>query len=231
MRLAIIPARGGSKRIPGKNIRPFCEQPIIAYSIQTAIASTLFDRILVSTDSDEIATIAREYGAEVPFLRSSQTADDYSTLIDVLQEVVSQLASLGETYQEICCLLPTAPLVTAERLHDAYRLFTERGYDSVFPIVRFGYPIQRALSLTDAGDLMMQHPEYYTSRSQDLPASYHDAGQFYWFRPAPCFAAGRLFTDHCGGIEVSELEVQDIDTQTDWQLCELKFKLQRRTPC
>jgi len=219
MRLALIPARGGSKRIPGKNIRPFCGKPILAYSIQTAQASGLFDRILVSTDSDDIAEVARQYGAEVPFLRSAHNADDHADLLSVIREVVEQLQTEGESYAEVCCLLPTAPLVTAACLQQAHGLFQREGYDCVFPMVRFGYPIQRS------GGVSMLQPEFYSSRSQDLPPAFHDAGQFYWLRPAPCLAAGRLFTEHAGGVEISELAAQDIDNETDWALCELKYKL------
>jgi len=225
MRLALIPARGGSKRIPGKNIRSFCGKPILAYSIQTAQASGLFDRILVSTDSADIAEVARQYGAEVPFLRSARNADDHAGLLSVIQEVVEQLQATGDVYSEVCCLLATAPLVTASSLQQAHALFLKEGYDSVFPMVRFGYPIQRALSLSPSGAVSMLQPEFYSYRSQDLPSAFHDAGQFYWLRPAACFAAGRLFTDHSGGIEISELAAQDIDNETDWALCELKYQL------
>ncbi len=225
MRLALIPARGGSKRIPGKNIRFFCGKPILAFSIQTAQASCLFDRILVSTDSDDIAEVARQYGAEVPFLRSAHNADDHADLLSVIREVVEQLQSEGESYDEVCCLLPTAPLVTAACLQQAHGLFQREGYDCVFPMVRFGYPIQRALGLTPSGAVSMLQPEFYPSRSQDLPPAFHDAGQFYWLRPAACLAAGRLFTEHAGGVEISELAAQDIDNETDWALCELKYKL------
>lgn len=225
MRLAIIPARGGSKRIPGKNIRPFCGRPILAYSIQAARDSNLFDRIIVSTDSPQIAEVARQYGAEVPFWRSATASDDYATLLDALQEVVSQLARHGEHYDEICCLLPTAPLVTAKRLQQAHTLLEQDNYDAIFPIVRFGYPIQRALGQDKDGRVAMLQPEHYGTRSQDLPAAFHDAGQFYAFRPGPCFAAGRMFTDNSAGIEISELEAQDIDSETDWALCELKYQL------
>ncbi|BAK78296.1 acylneuraminate cytidylyltransferase [Pseudogulbenkiania sp. NH8B] len=225
MRLAIIPARGGSKRIPGKNIRPFCGRPILAYSIQAARDSDLFDRIIVSTDSPQIAEVARLYGAEVPFWRSETNSDDYATLLDVLQEVLGQLAERGEHYAEVCCLLPTAPLVTAKRLQQAHTLLEQKGYDAIFPIVRFGYPIQRALRQTEDGHVAMLQPEHYRTRSQDLPTAFHDAGQFYSFRPEPCFAAGKMFTDNSGGIEISELEAQDIDGETDWALCELKYQL------
>lgn len=228
MRLAIIPARGGSKRIPGKNIRPFCGKPILAYSIQTARDSGLFDRIIVSTDSPKIAEVACQYGAEVPFWRSPTTSDDYATLLDVLQEVVRQLAQQGVHYDEVCCLLPTAPLVTAKHLQQAHSLLEQNGYDAVFPIVRFGYPIQRALGQDEDGRVAMLQPQHYRSRSQDLSPAFHDAGQFYWFRPEPCFAAGRMFTDNSGGTEISELEAQDIDTETDWALCELKYQLRQK---
>lgn len=228
MKLALIPARGGSKRIPGKNIRLFCGQPILTYSIAAVRESGLFDRVIVSTDSPQIADVARQYGAEVPFLRSEQASDDHAPLLDVMREVVAQLAADGEVYDQLCCVLPTAPLVTVRRLQQAYELFVQKGLDAVFPIVRFGYPIQRALTLSPNGLVSMLQPEQYLTRSQDLAPTYHDAGQFYWLRTAPCFASGRVFTDNCGGIEIPELEAQDIDNETDWQLCELKYQLLRK---
>ncbi|UXY15554.1 pseudaminic acid cytidylyltransferase [Chitiniphilus purpureus] len=226
-RLALIPARGGSKRIPYKNIRDFCGRPILAYSIAAAFDSDLFAEVMVSTDDERIAQVAREHGALVPFLRSPQTADDHAGLLDVLREVLDVYAAQGRTFQQVCCLLPTAPLVTPARLREAHEVLAREDFDAVFPAVRFGYPIQRALRRADDGRVHMLQPEHYASRSQDLPPALHDAGQFYWLHPERCLAAGRIFTGNSGAIEIPELEAQDIDTETDWALAELKYRLRR----
>ncbi|GLS03841.1 pseudaminic acid cytidylyltransferase [Chitiniphilus shinanonensis] len=224
-RLALIPARGGSKRIPHKNIRDFCGKPILAYSVAAAFESGLFTEVMVSTDDERIAQLAREHGALVPFLRSPENANDYAGLMDVLREVLSGYAEQGRSFQQVCLLLPTAPLVTPARLREAHQMLEREDFDTVFPTVRFGYPIQRALQRGGDGRVHMIQPEHYASRSQDLPPASHDAGQFYWLRPERCLAAGRLFTDNSGAIEIPETEAQDIDTETDWALAELKYRL------
>jgi N-acylneuraminate cytidylyltransferase len=218
--LCIIPARGGSKRIPRKNIRNFLGKPIIAYSIKACQESGLFDRIVVSTDDQEIAKVAKAYGAEVPFLRSVENSDDYATTIDVIEEVYQRL---GNEYDEVCCVYTTAPLLKSEHLQEAARLLAEGKFDSVFPVVRFGFPIQRAVSRSETGKITMFQPEHQATRSQDLPAAYHDAGMFYWFRPAVVLAKRRMWTDHSGSIVLPEHQVQDIDTETDWILAEQKY--------
>ncbi|TJZ77297.1 pseudaminic acid cytidylyltransferase [Chitiniphilus eburneus] len=226
-RLALIPARGGSKRIPHKNIRDFCGKPILAYSIAAAFESGLFTEVMVSTDDERIAQLAREHGALVPFMRSRENANDFAGLMDVLREVLGAYRAQGREFREVCCLLPTAPLVTPLRLREAHEVFQREDFDAVFPAVRFGYPIERALRCGGDGRVHMLQPEHYASRSQDLPPALHDAGQFYWLHPERCLAAGRIFTENSGAVEIPELEAQDIDTETDWALAELKYRLRR----
>lgn len=226
--VAIIPARGGSKRIPRKNIRPFLGKPIIAYSIETALQSRLFDEVMVSTEDDEIAGLALQYGAKVPFRRSDKTSDDYATTIDVLLEVLTAYQSQGQVFEFGCCIYPTAPFITIDLLGRAWQMMTGHAYDTVFPVLRFSHPIQRALKLEGIRTSMFW-PEHYASRSQDLEPAYHDAGQFYWFNVQILKEKRRLYTDNTGGIVLSELEAHDIDTLEDWASAEFKFRDFRHT--
>jgi N-acylneuraminate cytidylyltransferase len=223
--LAIIPARGGSKRIPRKNIRPFLGRPIIGWSIESAVESGLFDTVMVSTDDGEIAEIAIAAGADVPFLRSPETSNDHAGLIEVLAEVVAAFRAQGQEFDLVCCLLPTAPLVTPKRLAEGRALLSSDGFDAVFPVVRFGYPIQRALHRDQTGGTRMIDPSSYAVRSQDLVPAYHDAGQFYWLKSRLCRIGTSIFAENAGSLLISELEAQDIDTEEDWRLCELKYRL------
>lgn len=223
--LAIIPARGGSKRIPHKNIKPFLGKPIIAYSIKSAIDTKLFDEIMVSTDDEEIANIARLEGASVPFLRSVDNANDFATLADVMVEVVNSYKAIDKEFDLICCLLPTAPLVTSRDLLSAYDQLVKSDFDSICPVVAFSYPIYRSLYLDEKGILKMNWPEYRFSRSQDLPTAYHDSGTFYWIRRDSLLKDKKLFSDNGTAIVLDEMRVQDIDTETDWALAEMKYKL------
>lgn len=222
--LCIITARGGSKRIPRKNIRDFLGKPIMAYSIEAAFHSLLFDEVMVSTDDDEISEIAKKYGAKVPFMRSPETSDDFATTADVLLEVIGIYNKKGITYDYGCCIYPTAPFITSEKLQSAYAMMRENNLNSVFPVVRFGYPIQRAFRLQN-GRISMFQPENLNKRSQDLEAAYHDAGQFYWFNISDFFNERKLFTSNSGAIVIDETEVQDIDSETDWKLAEMKYQL------
>ncbi|WP_337042013.1 pseudaminic acid cytidylyltransferase [Emticicia sp. 17c] len=222
--LAIIPARGGSKRIPRKNIKDFCGQPIIAYSIKAAIASGIFDDIMVSTDDPEIAAISVQYGATVPFLRSAENANDFATTAAVLTEVLENYSAAGKTYQYACCIYPTAPFVTAQKLKDAYALLKNRNFDSVLTIQPFSFPIQRAF-YKEQDTVKWVAPEYALTRSQDLPKTFHDVGQFYFFNAGNFLTSKQLITANSGAIEVNELEAQDIDNETDWKLAEMKFRL------
>lgn len=226
-RLAIITARGGSKRIPGKNRKEFCGKPIIAYSIEAALASGLFDTVMVSTDDPQIAALAREYGAEVPFMRSEQTAGDYATTNDVLLEVIETYDLLGEHFEEACCLYPTAPFVTADRLKNAVERLEESDADTLIPVVGFSYPPQRAMIVRD-GRLVFEYPQYLDSRSQDLEPHYHDAGQFYVFRVDAFRRNKRLMVGSILPYEISEMEVQDIDNYTDWEIAEIKYRRMRQ---
>lgn len=224
MNLAIITARGGSKRIPRKNSRPFLGKPIIAYSIETALASGLFDTVMVSTEDDEIADIAQHYGALVPFRRTSRTADDFATTADVLTEVLTRYAALGQNFTYACCLYPTAPFVTQSLLQQAFDRLIAGGFDCVFPVQRFSFPVQRAVTF-EGDKLAWLQPEYALTRSQDLTPAFHDAGQFYAFDVAAFGRTGRLLTDNTSGIEIQEMQAHDIDTETDWQVAEFKYRL------
>lgn len=217
--IAIITARGGSKRIPQKNIRPFCGKPILAYSVEAALQSGIFDEVMVSTDSEEIAAVARAYGAHVPFLRSAVTSNDYATTNDVLAEVLEQYAERGMHFASMCCLYPTAPFVTAQKLRQAAQLMAE-GAQSVMPVVAYSFPPQRGLVMK-AGKLEYQYPAYQLARSQDLEPVYHDCGQFYFYR----LGADNSFVDgNYTGIILPETEVQDIDNLSDWEIAELKYQ-------
>lgn len=217
--LAIIPARGGSKRIPRKNIKDFLGKPIIAYSIETALKSNLFEEVMVSTDDEEIAGISKKYGASIPFYRSQKTADDFAILQDVIDETLAEYKKTGREFELCCCILPTAPFVNVEMLVKGLKLLENENFDSVKPIIRFSYPIQRALKLT-GNQIKMFHPEYYTTRSQDLPPAYYDAGQFYWMKAKSGLRNGKK-----GAIIISELDAHDIDTEEDWAIAEWKYKL------
>jgi len=215
--IAIIPARGGSKRIPRKNIKDFLGKPIIAYSIEAAVNSGLFDEVMVSTDDAEIAEVAKKYGAKVPFMRSAKNAGDYATLSEVLEEVEKEYASLGKQFDFTCCILPTTPLLTAGLLKNALKKIKMHSGDSIRPIVRFSYPVQRCFRF-NGQSVELMYPEYSTSRSQDLEPAYHDAGMFYFSRYGTHLKGPvRL------GIEISEMECQDIDSEFDWEMAELKY--------
>ena len=222
--LCIIPARGGSKRIPRKNIKEFIGKPIIVYSIETAIATRLFNEVMVSTDDVEIAEVAKKFGAKVPFMRSAETASDYATTADVLKEVVLKYKELGEEYDNFCCFYATAPLVHSKDVVAAFERLQQNDFTCVYPVVQFGYPIWRCLDIAEDGTMKRHWPEYENSRSQDLPKEYHDTGTFYWYKTKEWLAGDVKI----GGIIVDETSIQDIDTETDWKLAEMKFKLLNR---
>ena len=222
--IAIITARGGSKRIPRKNIKEFCGKPILAYSIEAAVASGIFDTVMVSTDDEEIAEIAKKYGAQVPFYRSEKTANDYATTNDVLQEVLAEYEKRGEQFDAICCIYPTAPFVTGEKLKQAMELLTEQNADSVMPVVRFDFPPQRCVVL-DNGFLKFKWEEYRNARSQDLEPFYHDVGQFYCLKADSYMEQRNLVMEKTVPFILPESEVQDIDTEEDWKVAEVKFKM------
>ncbi len=221
--VAIITARGGSKRIPGKNIKEFCGKPILAYSIEAAVNSGCFDTVMVSTDSEEIAKIARQYGAEVPFLRSGWTAGDFATTADVIEEVLSEYEKRNTYFDTFCCIYPTAPFLTGEILRDAAQIMEERGSDAVVPVVRFSFPPQRCFVEKD-GMLAYKWPEFRSSRSQDLEPLYHDAGQFYLVKTAAFQNEHTVVPERTSPIILPESKVQDIDNPEDWVIAEEKFK-------
>jgi len=223
--LAIIPARGGSKRIPGKNIRDFCGRPILSYSIQAARECGIFEEVMVSTDDDRIAEIGRQFGAVVPFMRSAATADDRTPLAEAILEVLLAYEARGKNFDNICCILATAPFLTHEDIKKAYSEFLAGGYDSVFPVVRFGYPIFRALRF-EGGKVSMFWPENRDSRSQDFELAFHDAGAFYWAKVDALKSECTLFMANSGGLVVSEALAQDIDTEEDWRIAEIKYRIQ-----
>ncbi len=220
--IAIITARGGSKRIPEKNIRLFCGKPIIAYGIEAAINSGLFDVVMVSTDDEKIARIAKENGAQVPFFRSEENSNDYAGTADAVAEVIEDYGKSGEEFDIICCIYPTAPFVTAEKLQKGYRFIDMDEYDAVLPVVRFGFPPQRAF-IERNGFVEYQYPEFAMMRSQDLEPIYHDCGQFYYVKSS-AFAKNRMMIQkRTKAIIVPESEAQDIDVLEDWKIAEMKY--------
>lgn len=222
--LCIIPARGGSKRIPRKNIRKFLNKPIIEYSISKALESKLFDVVMVSTDDSEIAEIAKLAGADVPFLRSVKNSNDHAGTAEVILEVLEEYSKTDRKFDFVCCIYPTAPFVTVENLQIAYKMLNNEKTEGVFPIVKYSYPVQRSLEILD-NRVYMVHPENYQARSQDLKPIYHDSGQFYFLQCNSFSDQKKLFLKNSMFIELSELEVQDIDNEGDWKLAELKYKL------
>lgn len=224
MKLAVIPARGGSKRIPHKNIREFCGKPIIAYSILAAQQSGCFDKIIVSTDHDEIAAVAREYGAETPFTRPVELSNDYAGTIPVIKHAIEWFLSQGVSPSAVCCIYATAPFLTAEDLRLGFEKLIATGSDYVFSLTNYPFPIQRAVRLTSNGRLAMFQPEKFNTRSQDLEAAYHDAGQFYWGSCAAFLSELSLFSEAATPILLPRYRVQDIDTLEDWKHAELMFR-------
>ncbi len=226
--LCVIPARGGSKRIPRKNVRPFAGRPMIAWSIETARASGLFDRVVVSTDDTEIAAVARESGAEVPFLRPAELANDIAGTDAVIGHALEWFAAQGETVEEFCCIYATAPFLCAEDLRRGLELLREREAATVFSVTSFPSTIFRALEIAGDGRLRMFWPENFTRRSQDLPAAYHDAAQFYWGHTRRYLLERRLFSTNSVPVVLPRHRVQDIDTPEDWALAENLFAALRQ---
>lgn len=222
--VAIITARGGSKRIPRKNIKPFLGQPIISYSIKSALEAGIFDEVMVSTDDQEIAEVSLKLGAKVPFMRSAENSNDFAGTAEVIIEVINQYKNIARDFDTACCIYPTAPFVTAEKLQRAYEILRKEEADSVLPITEFSYPILRSVKITSEGRIAMNWPEYYSSRSQDLPKSYHDCGQFYFLNVESLLHHKKLFMPGSVPIVVPETEVQDIDNETDWKIAEMKYR-------
>lgn len=223
-RVAIITARGGSKRIPRKNVKEFLGKPILLYSIEAALTSGIFDEVMVSTEDKEIAELALAAGAKVPFFRSEDTANDYATTTDVVLEVLDAYKQTGVEFEYACCIYPTAPFVTAGCLREVMTTLEEKQADSLIPVVRFGFPPQRGVIIKE-GKLEFKWPEHMFTRSQDLEPFYHDCGQFYCLRTESFLREKRLFMTNTLAYERPESQVQDIDTMEDWKLAELKYRM------
>ena len=222
--LAIITARGGSKRIPRKNIKNFLGSPIIKYSIDAALKAGCFTEVMVSTDDEEIADLALSLGAEVPFMRSNENSSDFATTPEVITEVLDIYKRAGQNFDYVCCIYPTAPFVTDFKLQQAYKMLIEKNAETVVPVVSFGYPILRSLKMEN-GFIKMNWPEYISTRSQDLAIAYHDCGQFYFIKTDSFLRTKQIFSENSLGYEMPESEVQDIDTEEDWKIAEMKFNL------
>lgn len=227
MNLCVIPARGGSKRIPRKNIREFCGKPMIAWSIEAAKESGLFDRIVVSTDDDEIADVAEQFGAEVPFRRPVELSDDYAGTTAVISHAVKWCVDDGTRPDAVCCLYATAPFVQSNDLKNAYKRFIDGGWEFCFTATEFPAPIFRSFEIKESGGVQMFFPEHFNTRSQDLPTSLHDAGQFYWGKPSAWLNQMRIFERHSTVLELPRWRVHDIDTADDWKRAELVFNALR----
>jgi N-acylneuraminate cytidylyltransferase len=229
--VCVIPARGGSKRIPHKNIRSFCGRPIIAWSIDAALASGVFDEVVISTDDPAIADVGRALGAQVPFMRPAELSDDHTGTVEVIQHAIAELEAQGRQSELVCCLYATAPFVTAEALREARSRLVEGKWEYAFPVCTFDFPVQRALRLSPTGGVESRWPEFALSRSQDLEELVHDAGQFYWGK-ADAWRAGRpVYGLKSTSIRVSRAVAQDIDTEEDWEIAEALFQLRApKTP-
>lgn len=225
--LAVITARGGSKRIPQKNIKDFCGRPIIQYSIEAALGSGVFDEVMVSTESEEIKQIAIQCGAKVPFIRSEKTAGDMVMTHEVVLEVLEEYKKRGQEFEYVCCIYPTAPFITAEKLKESKKRLVETGADSVVPVVAFSFPPQRCFVIRE-GKVQFNWPENRLVRSQDLEKWYHDCGQFYFMRSKAFIQSHNLIMENTVPIIVNEMEVQDIDNYEDWKLAELKYSLMEK---
>lgn len=224
MKIAVIPARGGSKRIPQKNIRSFCGKPIIAYSIEAALQSKCFDRVIVSTDDREIAEVAQSYGAEIPFMRPFELADDHTGTLPVIIHTIEWYKKQGEDSEWTCCIYATAPFLTACELQRGWQVLQDSGAEYAFSVTTFPFPIQRAVKITTMGRLEMFQPEQFNARSQDLEKAYHDAGQFYWGKSSAFLLKTPLFSESAAPVLLPRHRVQDIDTLEDWERAELMFR-------
>lgn len=221
-KLCIIPARGGSKRILKKNIKDFLGKPIIFYSIEKALQSGLFDEVMVSTDDLEIAILAKENGANVPFMRGDINSNDFATTFDVIEEVLYKYKQEGKEFEYVCCIYPCAPLLQIEKLKESFWKLVNQNYDSVFPVVQFSVPIQRAFKIFNNKVRFFQ-PKFVKCRSQDLEKTYFDAGQFYFLKTLPILNKKKIVTDNTGYVILSSMEAQDIDNESDWSEAELKY--------
>ena len=224
-KIAIIPARGGSKRIPKKNTKPFFGKPIIAYSIEAAISSGLYDEVMVSTDDQEIADIAVKYGAKVPFMRSEANSSDFATTVDVLLEVIRWYEQKGAYFELATCIYACAPFVNSKLLNESFKFLKDKNADCVFPSIAYSHPIQRAIKILADGRIEQFDSKNPDARTQDMAKAFYDAGMFYTFNVARLLETHSLRTENTFSIEVDELHANDIDTESDWQMAEIKYKL------
>lgn len=222
--IAVITARGGSKRIPQKNIKDFMGRPMIVYAIEAALESKVFDELMVSTDCIEIAEISKKYGANVPFLRSEQTSSDFATTYDALEEVISEYKKAGEKFETVCCIYPCVPFLKAKSLKDAYFKMQEKEANAIFPVCKYPVPIEWAMRLED-DYLLPNDREAQKIRSQDLELKYFDAGMFYFCKTESLLKNKSLIPDKTLGFVIDEIQCQDIDTEEDWQIAEMKYKI------
>lgn len=229
MKLAVIPARGGSKRIPGKNIKDFCGQPMIARSIEAARQSGCFDRIIVSTDDPQIADVARAHGADVPFMRPPELSDDHTGTIPVIAHTIRWQQQHGEAPEQVCCIYATAPFVLADDIARGLQLLQDRAARYAFSVTSYPFPIQRAIRLTVGGNVAMFSPGHFNTRSQDLEEAYHDAGQFYWGDAAAWLDGTPIFSEASVPVILPRYRVQDIDTPEDWVRAEMMFRALQAT--
>ena len=227
MKLAIIPARGGSKRIPRKNIKLFCGKPMIAWSIEAALQSGCFDQVIVSTDDLEIAEVARQHGATVPFVRPPELSDDHTGTIPVIRHAIEWFNRQGKAAEQVCCLYATAPFVSAADLQRGLETLQTNRCDYAFSVTSYAFPIQRAIRLTAEGRVEMFNPEHFNTRSQDLEEAFHDAGQFYWGRAEAWLQGRMIFSPSSVPVMLPRHRVQDIDTLEDWSRAEWLFKAMR----
>jgi len=225
MNLCVIPARGGSKRIPRKNIKNFQGKPIIAYSIAAAKESGVFERVIVSTDDEEIKVVSESFGAEVPFLRPHDISDDYTVTTEVLAHAIKWSINSGFSPDNVCCLYATAPFVTSKDIRIGYKKLIESDAEYAFSVTKYNFPIQRALRLTNHGRLEMFDPDNYSLRSQDLEQAWHDAGQFYWGKSSAWLDGKKIFSEDSCPVTLPSYRVQDIDTLDDWLRAEAMFAL------
>lgn len=228
-RVAIIPARGGSKRIPRKNIRDFCGKPMIAWSIEAAMASRCFDRIIVSTDDHEISELAKQLGAEVPFVRPAELSDDYAGTLPVIRHAVDWLQQNGDQIEYACCIYATAPFISPEDLERGLERIREEDASYAFSVTSYAFPIQRAIRITAHGRVAMFYPEHFSTRSQDLEEAWHDAGQFYWGTAEAWLEERAIFSEGAVPVLLPRHRVQDIDTPEDWTRAEWMFKAIKET--
>ncbi|GDX36806.1 pseudaminic acid cytidylyltransferase [Alphaproteobacteria bacterium] len=222
-KIVIIPARSKSKRIPNKNIKDFFGKPIISYPISVALNCKLFDEVMVSTDCNKIADIAKSFGAKIPFLRSIKNSDDFSTTSDVIEEVILEYKKINIEFETICCIYPTAVFLNENTIKNAFNKFINGNYDSLIPVVKYSHPIQRALRINN-NLINFIYPEFINTRSQDLEFSYHDCGQFYFLKTYKFLENKKIYCDNSTFIELNSTHTQDIDNEEDWKIAEIKYK-------